>query len=70
MQTLRKSDSENTSKYAKKRKTVRFPIDFYHDDKTEKAIYDALKSEPRGSAKKLIIQLLAKHYNLNEVDNG
>lgn len=58
----RKSDSEYTKKYSEKRKSVRFPIDFYQDDETEKSVYAALKSEPKGSAKKLIIQLLKDHY--------
>lgn len=60
----RKTDSENSAKYAEKRKAVRFPIDFYQDDAEEKAIYDALKSEPKGSAKKLILRLLKEHYQL------
>ncbi|WP_111861109.1 hypothetical protein [Acinetobacter sp. CFCC 10889] len=60
----RKSDSEYTKKYSEKRQTVRFPIDFYQDDEVEKSVFDALKSEPRGCAKKLIIRLLKEHYSI------
>lgn len=62
--TERKSDSEYAKKFAEKRKAVRFPIDFYHDDEIEKAVYESLKAEPKGSAKKLIIQLLREHYSI------
>lgn len=60
----RKTDSENSANYAEKRKAVKFTTEFYLDDAFEKQIYNALKNEPRGHGKKVILEALAKHYGL------
>lgn len=60
--TGRKTDSDYSKKYAEKRKGVKFTLEFYLDDELEKKLYDNLKAEPRGSAKKLILELLENHY--------
>lgn len=65
----KKTDSDYTAKYSKKRKGVKVTLEFYQDDIEEKMIYELLKNEPRGGMKVLILQLLSDHYlglNKNE----
>lgn len=59
-----KTNAEYTAKYAKKRNVKKINIDIYLNNDFEKAIYEKIKSEPKGNVKKLFLKLFETHYGM------